>query len=250
VDSEGPGWQATLRVNLLGALVGARLAARAMTASGKPGTPRGSPALSAHLSQSCAWPVRSDPSGRMQASSCSWPLPGGSSRCPSRPSTPPPRPRWCTLCARRRPGWRAAACACARCARSRWTRPWCRAWCRPAWSCRRPARRCSRRSGCDLTVHVLTESTALAWPFLLRLWRPALRLSRPCGRYLRVSAFGIVHGICCAVARGGQCTALALSLHYLRGGQGHAHEGHGLHREPLAHLAHSQARRPCVMQLC
>ena len=38
MESSGPGWQAVLKVNLLGALVGARLAARAMTTSGKPGT--------------------------------------------------------------------------------------------------------------------------------------------------------------------------------------------------------------------
>ena len=37
MESKGPGWQAVLKVNLLGALVGARLAARAMTTSGKPG---------------------------------------------------------------------------------------------------------------------------------------------------------------------------------------------------------------------
>ena len=37
MESSGPGWQAVLKVNLLGALVGARLAAHAMTASGKPG---------------------------------------------------------------------------------------------------------------------------------------------------------------------------------------------------------------------
>ena len=37
VDSDGPGWKATLNINLVAALVGARLAARAMTSSGKPG---------------------------------------------------------------------------------------------------------------------------------------------------------------------------------------------------------------------
>ncbi len=37
VDSDGPGWKATLNINLVAALVGARIAARAMTSSGKPG---------------------------------------------------------------------------------------------------------------------------------------------------------------------------------------------------------------------
>ena len=40
MESSGPGWQAVLKVNLLGALVGARLAAHAMTTSSKPGVLR------------------------------------------------------------------------------------------------------------------------------------------------------------------------------------------------------------------